>query len=158
MPTRNGVDPQTALKISEKSRWWRQRKSVKVRCRERERLNRHWVSMGFHRRIWGRWRAALIMFNSCFYWPCHWRKLLLHTGWESSHGRERLYTQQTGTVNEKYYKTGSAATPRLHLLHFFCLLLLTKQLKWENKQMLNTFALFWGGQNNRNTLNIMGTE
>ena len=54
-------------------------------CRE----SGHWVCVGFHRRIWGRWRAALIMFNSCFYWPCHWRKPLLHTGWESSHGERK---------------------------------------------------------------------
>lgn len=79
MPTRNGADPKEG-KIKTKKDG-----ESRLYCRE----PRHWVCVGFHRRIWGRWRAALIMFNSCFYWPCHWRKPLLHTGWESSHGERK---------------------------------------------------------------------
>lgn len=87
--------PQHARKISEKgtedkdwaSRW----KSVV----EGKRATRLSVSVGFHGEdMRKRWRAALIVFNSCFYWPCPWRKAFVtHRLGIITWGEERLCTQ-----------------------------------------------------------------
>lgn len=73
---------------------------------------------------------------------------LCYTQAENHHmGRVRLCTQQTGTLNEKYYKTSSAANPSvLPTLFHLCLPLLAKQFKWENRLKLSTFAFYLRGK------------